>query len=95
MQAVSDSLRGREMTPQELEMHGYRRFSWNNGTIIEYWKSIGIANDDFESRIGVRFGEWKDTSFLVWLFFPHQAVSLRHITTIKQVERLYKLLKAR
>lgn len=81
------------MTPRELEAHGYQRFSWNHGVIIEYWKSITKNDDDFECRIGVRFGEWKDIPFIVWLFFSHQAHPLRHITMIEQVEQLYMLLK--
>lgn len=79
-------------TPQELEKHNYQRFSWNNGAIVEYWKSIGKTPDDFNNRIGVRFGEWKSIPFIVWLFFSPSAYPLRHLTTIEQVEQLYTLL---
>ena len=81
------------MTPQELEAYGFQRFSWNNGAIIEYWKSIGKNDDDFDFRIAVRFGERKNTPFIVWLFFPRLGHQLKHISTIEQVEQLYTLLK--
>lgn len=76
-----------------LEALGYRRFSWNNGTIIEYWIGIGRDKDDFDSRIGIRFGEWKHIPFLVWLIYPQVMIPLKHIKSYDDLRELYRLLK--
>jgi len=79
------------LTQEELEKHGYCRFSWNDGAIVEYWKSFRKTGD-FDYRVGVRFGEYRNTPFTVWLILPSFMYSLRHLTTVEQVEQLLTLL---
>lgn len=81
------------MKPSELAAMGYHRFEWNGGDIIEYWKSIGRADNDFQSRIGIRFGEWKHLPFLVYLVWPSFMVPLKHIKSYEDLEELYRLVK--
>jgi len=78
------------ITPQNLEQYGFRLIEWNRGVILEYWKSFRDDNQDF--RIGVRFGEFKDVPYIVWLVFPDSMYALKHFNSIEQVEQLLDLL---
>ena len=82
------------LTPRILEECRYNRFEWNNGTIIEYWKPLA-ANDDFDHKVCVRFGEWKDEPFSVYIVALHSMYNCKHIKTISDLEKLYTLLSGR
>lgn len=83
------------VTPKILERYGYDKFEWNNGAIIEYWKSFATYPNDFDYRIGVRFGEWENREYVVWLIFRNHMHDYKNIKTIDQLEQLYTLLSGR
>jgi hypothetical protein len=80
------------MTPQELVQHGYRRFEWNGGLMIEYWKPLSDDND-FDFRLGVRFGERRDVPFIVWFTTKYSMYAVKRTKTIEQLETLFGLLR--
>jgi len=79
------------ITPKELEQLGYRRFEWNNGAILEYWKPLG-DDDDFEHRLGVRFGEWRHIPHIVYIWSRIGGYKFKHIETTSQLEQVYRLI---
>jgi hypothetical protein len=82
------------ITQRGLEKLGYKRFSWNNGAIVEHWKSIA-ADGSFDARIGVRFGEFRNEPYVVWLIFPYYMFPVRHLRTLNEIEQLWKLLSGK
>ena len=81
------------ITKKQLKDNQWRRFSWDNGTIIEYWKPIDSRND-FElcPRLSVRFGEYRNVSFVVYLFTSSNITPLLHIQQYSQLQELYSRL---
>lgn len=80
------------MTPAELLAAGFHEFNWNNGAIMEYWKSITEDEDGFDFRVGVRFGEWKDKPFLVWFITGSSMTSMPKIKTVEQLNQFYEMV---
>lgn len=79
------------ITQDELKANGWKRFKWNGGIIIEWWKPI-IA-ESFESRIGVRFGEYRGRiEPIVYLFAGNSYLPLTHIKTYEHLETLYRAI---
>lgn len=82
------------MTEEQLKVHKWKLFSWNNGAILEYWKPLRGKNN-FDFRLSVRFGEYPEPKrpFAVYLTANTQMIWLRHIQTITELEALYALLR--
>lgn len=83
------------MTPEQLLEAGYQEFNWNNGTIMEYWKPLGLNEKDeryktelLDRRLCVKFGEWNNRPFVVWLYGPGCGIECRGVQTIDQLEQL-------
>lgn len=87
------------MTPEQLLQLGYEKFNWNNGAVMEYWKPLEgknkTATEQFERRLTVRFGEWKDRPFSVWLLTEVCGIECKNVHTIKQLEQLYEVVSWR
>lgn len=79
------------MTPEELARHGYNLMSWNGGTIPEYWKPLR-GDDEFNYRIGVRFNEYKNRPFAVWLTVGSNMHECKRIKNVSQLNALHFLL---
>lgn len=76
------------ITQEELKNNRWKRFEWNGGTIIEWWKPI--IGQSFDSRIGVRFGEYKgNVPPIVYLFFSSAYLPLLHIQNYEKLHALY------
>ena len=79
------------MFPQVLAALGWQRFEWNNGMIVEYWKPVR-QDGDFRNRIGVRFGEYANVPFTVYLWSKLGGYQLPNIHTVGQLLSLYRLI---
>lgn len=77
------------MTPEQLLEAGYKKRSWNNGAVMEYWKPVV---GEFDRRLAVTFGEWKHRLFTVRLYGPGCAIECHGVLTIEQLEALYALV---
>lgn len=88
-EAREDAERDSEITSDGLMAQGWNKFSWNNGTIMEYWKPIQCA-DDQNRCVCVRFGEHPSSPFLVYLRFPQYMYAMRHIDTMNKLNALYR-----
>jgi hypothetical protein len=80
------------LTPEQLKKRGYKEFSWNNGTIMEYWKPI-FPKRGRDCLVCVRFGEHNDYPFMVYIIAGSAMLRLKHLQTINEVEALYALLR--
>lgn len=79
------------ITQDDLKKTGWKKFSWNGGVIIEWWKSF--KGNSFDFRIGVRFGEYKGIKAgIVYLFAGGSYIHLLHINSIDHINSLYNLL---
>lgn len=79
------------ITQDELKANGWKKFKWNSGIIIEWWKPI--ISESFNSRIGVRFGEYRGlTEPIVYLFAGNSYLPLTHIKTYEHLEALHKAI---
>lgn len=79
------------ITPDQLKANDWREFSWNNGSIMEYWKPLGRP-DDFDFRLGVRFGEYKKVPPIVYLHTCRTYTPLLHVRNYEQLHGLYARL---
>lgn len=80
------------LTPEALKKRGYKELSWNGGIIMEYWKPI-FPKRGQDVRLAVRFGEYPDYPFMVYIIMPQVMLGLKHIQTLAEVEALYALLR--
>lgn len=79
------------ITQKQLKDNRWHRFSWNNGSIIEYWKPLD-SSKNFDYRLGVRFGEYVGALSIVYLFAGHSYTPLTHIQSYDQLQNLYSSL---
>jgi hypothetical protein len=81
------------ITPEELLNLGFDEFAWNGGIIMEYWLSLFPGTEkEWDYRLGIRFNEFRDKPFIVWLFTGSAMTQLRHIDTIEKASQLYELM---
>jgi hypothetical protein len=81
------------ITPEELLNLGFEEFAWNGGLIMEYWLSLFPDTEkEWDYRLGIRFNEFRDKPFIVWLFTGSAMTQLRHIDTVEKVSQLYELV---
>lgn len=80
------------LTAADLKKHGYKEFVWNGGLIMEYWKPL-FKKRGRDVRLAVRFGEYQDRLFLVYIILPEHMLCLKHIQTLAELEALYALLR--
>lgn len=83
------------MTPEQLLAAGYQEFNWNNGAIMEYWKPLDESAQvevAFNQRLAVRFNEWKNRPFGVWLLTAACGIEFKGVQTVEHLEQLYALV---
>ena len=84
------------ITQDFLKGKGWNKIEWNGGVIIGYYWPLDKGHDSETYRdadIEVRFGEYKNEDFRVWLCVPSKMIYFKGIKTYEQIKKLYFLLK--
>jgi hypothetical protein len=81
-----------KITPLALKANKWREFSWNGGTVMEYWKPLADT-DFFDSRIGVRFGEYRRRPYTIYIFSNSTMIRVGNCHSISYLEFLWRLMR--
>ena len=80
-----------------LEQLGLNKIIYN-GIIPEYFIPLSEKYDPeiyCDYKIAIRFGEWKNEDFRVWLFSAGSMTFCKDIRTFNQIKQLYFMLKGK
>lgn len=85
-----------EITADALEGSGWQKIKYNNGAVIEYWKTVKPLLEDDSLRhsysLRVQFYGKRHTERGVMLCVGNCLLSLPHMRTMEEVEALLQLL---
>ena len=83
------------LTEPNLQNAGYRRFEWNNGMMLEYWKPLTESTDmllPFSRRLCVRLGELPGNTTVYIVSDTYYMFRACGVKSVGDLELLRKLL---
>lgn len=78
-----------------FEQATWTKFNYNDGSLIGYRKAFSKITDVTNPKaqyVEVRFGEYQDREYMVYLVFPGLLVPLPHLTNYLRICTLFDVL---